>query len=120
MALAVALEREEPTGWAGVLLGVVPQGDTEADVREVPLELLEGETLARAHISDVAPGRYLLRVEGATDAASAPATVHVRVTGGRRTPWPLLLACVLVWAPAIAGLLRPRAPTRDVPSTPDS
>jgi hypothetical protein len=99
------------------LVGLVPQGDTDGDVRDVPLELLNGDLLARAHLSDVAPGTYRLRIEGATDAALAPAAVDVRVTGGRRTLWPLLLAALLVWAPAIVGLLRrpPPAPSGGPP-----
>ena len=126
-ALAVQLSREEGPGWAGVLIGLVPQGDTEGDVRDVPLELLDGEQIARAHLSDVAPGVYRLRIEGATDAANAPASVQVTVTGGRRTLWPLLLAGLLVWAPALFSLLRrnPEAALgpnaqQDVPTAADS
>lgn len=105
-AVSVELTRDQPTGWAGVLVGLVPQGATDADVRDVPLELFDGDPVASAHLSQVLPGQYRLRIEGATDAASAPAHARVSVTGGRRTVWPLLVAALLVWAPALRSLTR--------------
>ena len=116
-SIEVELTRERPRGWSGVLVGLVPQGDTDADVRDVPLELLDGEQVARAHFSAVTPATYRLRIEGAVDGPSESERVQVRIMGGRRTPWPLLIAGLLVWAPALIGLARRR---RSVPSGADS
>ena len=122
-AIEVELTRERNVGWSGVLVGLVPQhgseneNDSDADVRDVALELLDGEQVARAHFSAVAPAVYRLRLEGAVDGPSAAEHVQVRITGGRRTPWPLLLAGLLVWTPALVGFVRGR---RAVPRGADS
>jgi len=116
-AIEVELTRERSVGWSGVLVGLVPQGDTDADVRDVALELLDGEQVAHAHFSAVAPATYRLRLEGAVDGPAASEVVRVHITGGRRTPWPLLLAGLLVWTPALVALVRGR---RSVPSGADS
>jgi hypothetical protein len=105
-AIEVELTRERPVGWSGVLVGLVPQGDSDVDVRDVPLELLDGEQVAHAHFSAVAAATYRLRIEGAVDGPAESEQVQVRITGGRRTPWPLLLAGLLVWAPALFALAR--------------
>ena len=86
-------------------------------MRDVALELLDGEQVAHAHFSAVAPATYRLRLEGAVDGAATSEPVRVRITGGRRTPWPLLIAGLLVWMPALVALLRGR---RSVPSRSDS
>lgn len=116
-AIEVELTRERAAGWSGMLVGLVPQGDVDADVRDVALELLDGEHVARAHWSAVVPATYRLRLEGAIDGPASPEVVRVRITGGRRTPWPLLLAALLVWSPVLVSLFRGR---RSVPSAADS
>ncbi len=105
-ALEVQVSRPSAPGWVGVLIGLVPQGDSEAPVRDVTVELMARESRATEHFSQVEPATYRLRIEGASEARHEGERVRLRVIAGRRSPWPLALAFGLVWLPALAGLRR--------------